>query len=91
MQRVCRSDGVIHAPTGHPSSLRFGHPDVTTDDTACLRGYSKGAVLSSLLQGTRPRFASDTLMSLTDNTAPSTVATRLPLSLSPCRNIEKYS
>ena len=31
----------------------------------------KGAVLSTLLQGTRPRFASDTLMSLTDNTAPS--------------------
>ena len=30
----------------------------------------KGRVLSTLLQGTRPRFASDTLMSLTDNTAP---------------------
>ena len=36
---------------GHPSSLRFGHPDVTTGDAACLRGYSKGTVLSSLLQG----------------------------------------
>ena len=24
---------------GHPSSLRFGHPDVTTGDTAFLRAW----------------------------------------------------
>ena len=53
-----------------PALAELGHPDVTTGDAACLRRYSKGTVLSTLLQGTRPRYASDTLMSLTDNTVP---------------------
>ena len=26
--------GIVLVPTGDPPSLRFGHPDVTTDDTA---------------------------------------------------------
>ncbi len=121
-------------PTGNPPSLRFGHPDVTTDDTVFprwdtsrvphissaptqghpspgrsapprsasesvradtlralggKRGYTryyrtgryrhlraqsvdstKGRCYPRSYRGTRPRFASGTLMSLTDNTAP---------------------
>ena len=59
------------APAGHPSSLRFGHPDVTTGDTAFLTlGHSLGGyALPPLLQGTRPRFSSGTLMSLPEGIA----------------------
>ena len=31
--KVC----IVLVPTGHPPSLRFGHPDVTSDDTAFPR------------------------------------------------------
>ena len=34
-----------------PALAELGHPDVTTGDAACLRRYSKGTVLSTLLQG----------------------------------------
>ena len=58
---------------GHPSSLRFGHPDITTGDTAFLNIEALGAwvryALPPLLQGTCPRFSSGTLMSLPEGIA----------------------
>ena len=63
--------GKRHTPSflqGHPSSLRFGHPDVTTGDTAFLRAWHTTPFLRSY-RGTRPRFASDTLMSLSEGIA----------------------
>ncbi len=32
--RACGGVVFVLVPTGAPASLRFGHPDVTTDDTA---------------------------------------------------------
>ena len=46
---------------GHPPSLRFGHPDVTTGDTAFLTIRRATPFLRSY-RGTRPRYASGTLM-----------------------------
>ena len=99
--RVKRKAVCALVPAGDPPSLRFGHPDVTTDDTAFLairrampflRAY-RGPALAELghpdvttgdtaflrawhttpflrsYRGTRPRFASDTLMSLSEGIA----------------------
>ena len=74
-------------PTGDPSSLRFGHPDVTTGDTVLPRldtswaphissapssvwdmGTEAPAPFLRSYRGTRPRFASGTLMSLQEGT-----------------------
>ena len=50
---------------GHPSSLRFGHPDVATDNTGPFSTrISHEPVCSSLLQGNPPSLRSGTLMSL---------------------------
>ena len=84
-------------PTGNPSSLRFGHPDVTTGDTVLPRwDTSRVPHISSApsptwdmsreapapflrsYRGTRPRFASDTLMSLQEGTAPPATICRQP-------------
>ena len=43
-------------------------------------GTQKGRCYPRSYRGTRPRFASDTLMSLTDNTAPCAVCFSLPIS-----------
>ena len=52
----------------------------------------KGRCHPRSYRGTRPRFASDTLMSLTDNTAPFAVCFSLPLSPPSAEEIfEKYS
>ena len=32
-----RKGGIVLVPTGNPPTLRFGHPDVTSDDTAFPR------------------------------------------------------
>ena len=69
--------GKRYAPSflqGHPPSLRFGHPDVTTGDTAFLTVRRAMPFLRSC-RGTRPRFASGTLMSLPEGIA--TPRTRL--------------
>ena len=50
-------------------------------------GAQKGRCYPRSYRGTRPRFASDTLMSLTDNTAPFAVCFSLPLSPQP---MQKY-
>ena len=56
---------------GHPSSLRFGHPDVTTGDTAFLTlGPGLGAPCpSSAPVGNPPSQGSGTLMSLLEGIA----------------------
>ena len=65
--RLVRLGGGIRPRSYRGLALaELGHPDVTTGDTACLRRYSKGAVLSTL----RWR----------DNTAPFAVCFSLPLS-----------
>ena len=66
--------GKRHTPSflqGHPSSLRFGHPDVTTGDTAFLTpGHSLGVPCpSSAPAGNPPSQSSGTLMSLPEGIA----------------------
>ncbi len=65
---VKRKAACALVPTGNPPSLRFGHPDVTTGDTAFLRAWHAMPFLRSC-RGTRPRFASGTLMSLPEGIA----------------------
>ena len=53
-----RKGRVILAPTGAPVLASLGHPDVATDNTGPFSTrISYEPVCSSLLQGTRPRFA----------------------------------
>ena len=62
--------GKRHTPSflqGHPSSLRFGHPDVTTGDTAFL---TVGTLCpSSAPAGDPPSQSLGTLMSLPEGIA----------------------
>ena len=37
MRGSARKAAIVLVPTGNPPSLRFGHPDVTSDDTAFPR------------------------------------------------------
>ena len=49
---------MLFAPTGEPALASLGHPDVATDNTDPFSTHiSYEPVCSSLLQGTRPRFA----------------------------------
>ena len=67
---VARQTVFALVPTGDPPSQSSGTlMSLRAIPPACA-GTAKGRCYPRSYRGTRPRFASDTLMSLTDNTAP---------------------